>query len=151
MRLDKYLSEEFGSRSKAAAAIERGVVKVNGIVRAPSYEVKESDNVEISAEEISLECRIPIRLVHQVLYQLQEIQVLYEITPEDNKSHTAAYLPALDINQLNVALLLDRLDTYGSEDFKIDRDKEFRDQWMALVQAREEYYRSSSKILLKDL
>ena len=53
MRLDKYLSEKFGSRSKAAAAIERGVVKVNGIVRAPSYEVKESDNVEISAEEIS--------------------------------------------------------------------------------------------------
>ena len=52
---------------------------------------------------------------------------------------------------MNVALLLDRLDTYGSEDFKIDRDKEFRDQWMALVQAREEYYRSSSKILLKDL
>lgn len=49
MRLDKYLSEEFGSRSKAAAAIERGVVKVNGIVRAPSYEVKESDNVEISS------------------------------------------------------------------------------------------------------
>ena len=111
----------------------------------------EKDEKPYSAEEISLECRIPIRLVHQVLYQLQEIQVLYEITPEDNKSHTAAYLPALDINQLNVALLLDRLDTYGSEDFKIDRDKEFRDQWMALVQAREEYYRSSSKILLKDL
>ena len=111
----------------------------------------EKDEKPYTAEEISLECRIPIRLVHQVLYQLQEIHVLYEITPEDNKSNTAAYLPALDINQLNVALLLDRLDTYGSEDFKIDRDKEFRDQWSALLQAREEYYRSSSKILLKDL
>ena len=111
----------------------------------------EKDEKPYTAEEISLECRIPIRLVHQVLYQLQEIHVLYEITPEDNKSNTAAYLPALDIYQLNVALLLDRLDTYGSEDFKIDRDKEFRDQWSALLQAREEYYRSSSKILLKDL
>lgn len=35
----------------------------------------------------------------------------------------------MDINQLNVAVLLDRLDTYGSENFKIDKDEEFNDEW----------------------
>lgn len=104
-----------------------------------------------TAEEISLEHQIPIRLVNQVLYQLQEIHLLHEVVPEDPKSDTISYLPSMDINQLNVALLLDRLDTYGSEDFKVDREKEFLGQWAALIRAREEYYRSSSKILLKDL
>lgn len=53
MRLDKYLSEKFGSRSKAAAAIERGAVKVNGNQKAPSYEVKEGDDIQILDEEIT--------------------------------------------------------------------------------------------------
>ena len=56
-----------------------------------------------------------------------------------------------DINQLNVALLLDRLDTYGSEDFKVDKDEEFSEQWKVLLDSREEYYKKASKVLLKDL
>ena len=47
--------------------------------------------------------------------------------------------------------LLDKLDTHGSEDFKIDKDKEFHGQWETLMKAREEYFRSASRVLLKDL
>ena len=57
----------------------------------------------------------------------------------------------MDINQLTVALLLDKLDTHGSEDFKIDKDNEFNSQWEVLVKAREEYYEKAGTILLKDL
>lgn len=110
----------------------------------------EYNNKPYTAEQISLEHKIPIRLVHQILYQLQEIGLIHEVVT-DAKSDTVVYLPSIDINQLNVALLLDRLDTYGSEAFKVDKDKEFQEQWSALQTAREEYYKSSSKILLKDL
>lgn len=52
MRIDKYLSEKFSSRNRAAAAISKGLVLVNGICVSPSYEVKESDNITyLSAEE----------------------------------------------------------------------------------------------------
>ncbi len=51
MRLDKYLSEKFGSRNKAVAAIERGSVKVNGKVQPPSYAVKDDDDVQIAEEQ----------------------------------------------------------------------------------------------------
>lgn len=46
MRIDKYLTDKFGSRTKAAEAIEKGAVKVNGKAIAPSYSLKDDDNIE---------------------------------------------------------------------------------------------------------
>jgi len=52
MRIDKYLSDKFSSRTKAAEAIEKGLVLVNGKTVSPSYEVKEGDGIEfLQAEE----------------------------------------------------------------------------------------------------
>lgn len=45
MRIDKYLSDKYGSRSKAADAINQGLVLVNGNAVAPSYDVKETDAI----------------------------------------------------------------------------------------------------------
>ena len=59
-------------------------------------------------------------------------------------------LPSVDINRMNVSMLLSRLDAAGSEAFKIDRDR-YNVPWEALMTAREEYYESTGKILLKDL
>ncbi len=110
----------------------------------------ENNETPYTAEEISEEHRIPIRLTNQILYQLQEIHPIHEVVT-DQKSEDIAYQPSIDINQLNVALLLDRLDTYGSEDFKVDKDEEFSEQWKVLLDSREEYYKKASKVLLKDL
>jgi membrane protein len=52
---------------------------------------------------------------------------------------------------MNVALLFERIDQYGSENFKIDKEEEFSDEWKILERTREEYYERTSKILLKDL
>ena len=110
----------------------------------------EQDAQPYTAEEISEECQIPIRLTHETLYELQEINLLHEVVT-DEKSEDIAYQPSMDINKMNVALLLDKLDTHGSEDFKIDKENEFNSQWGALLKAREEYYKNASKVLLKDL
>lgn len=48
MRLDKYLAERFGSRTKAAAAISEGRVYVNGKKVTPSYEYSEDEPLEIN-------------------------------------------------------------------------------------------------------
>lgn len=81
---------------------------------------------------------------------MQEIDLIHEVVT-DQKSEDIGYQPSMDINQLNVAILLDRLDTYGSENFKIDKDEEFNDEWKVLTESREEYYKKASKVLLKDL
>ena len=51
MRIDKYLAESLGSRNKAATAIEKGYVKVNGKTVSVSYNVKENDKIEINTPE----------------------------------------------------------------------------------------------------
>lgn len=52
MRIDKYLSEKFGSRTKAAAAVRGGSVLVNGKKVDPSYNISETDDLQyIDAEE----------------------------------------------------------------------------------------------------
>jgi 23S rRNA (cytidine1920-2'-O)/16S rRNA (cytidine1409-2'-O)-methyltransferase len=45
MRIDKYLTEKYGSRTKAAQAIERGWVKVNGKQVSSSYDIKPQDEI----------------------------------------------------------------------------------------------------------
>ena len=51
MRLDKYLSKKFGSRTKAATAISKELVLVNGKSVQPSYEYRDGDKIEILAAE----------------------------------------------------------------------------------------------------
>lgn len=45
MRADKFFSERFGSRTKAAEAIENGFVLVNGKTILPKTEIQESDSI----------------------------------------------------------------------------------------------------------
>ena len=101
-----------------------------------------------TAEDLSEVCQIPIRLTQQMLYELQEVELLHEVVTDEEY---IAYQPSLDINQLSIAVLLDRLYTHGSEDFKVDREQEFGDEWKALLKARDEYYSSVRKVLVKDL
>ena len=47
MRIDKYLAEKLGSRTKAANAIQKGLVNVNGKPVSRCYEVKKGDEIEV--------------------------------------------------------------------------------------------------------
>lgn len=51
MRIDKFLAEKFGSRTKAANAVEKGLVKVNGKTVTCSYEVRQSDSITFEQAE----------------------------------------------------------------------------------------------------
>lgn len=102
-----------------------------------------------TAEELSKEHKIPIRLTKKLLYELQDMKLILE-TSHDEKSDETGYTPAIDINVLTVGMLLSRLDSTGSEAFKIDR-KHYSSSWDALIKAREEYLYRNNKILLKDL
>lgn len=109
----------------------------------------QTDEPPYTAETLSDEHKIPIRLTTTILYELQDLHLIHE-TPMENEDEEMGYLPAVDINRLNVGMLLNRLDEAGSEAFKIDRNRYYA-SWDTLINARMEYYESTSKVLLKDL
>ncbi len=47
MRADKFFAEKFGSRTKSAEAIEKGLILVNGKTIRPKDEIKEKDEIVI--------------------------------------------------------------------------------------------------------
>ena len=102
-----------------------------------------------TAESLSDEHKIPIRLTTTILYELQDLRMIYE-TLVEHEDEEMGYLPSVDINRMNVAMLLSRLDKAGSEAFKIDRNL-YNAPWETLKKAREDYYESTADVLLKDL
>ena len=102
-----------------------------------------------TADELSRMHRIPIRIVNEIIYELQDLELLYPVT-DDEKSDSPIYLPAEDTTRLTVREVLKRIDTDGSENFKIDHTGEYSHEWQALARAKEAYYQQS-EVLLKDL
>ncbi len=102
-----------------------------------------------TAESLAHKHDIPIRMTKQILYELVDLRLLYECNT--NKDELAFYLPAEDINHLNVAILMTRLDSAGNENFKIDKENKYDRPWQTLEEAKNNYYNDVSHVLLKDL
>ena len=94
--------------------------------------------------------KIPIRITTQILYSLTELGIISEVVI-GNDNRIIHYQPAIDINKISVGFLFDKIDRYGSENFKIDTEKLFHKEWRTLLKIREDMIRSNDKILLKDL
>ena len=103
----------------------------------------------LTAEEISVNYKIPTRLTHTILFYLCELNVINEIKDEEETSY---YQPALDINQITVGFLLSKIDTHGSENFKVDKEIEFQPEWEAILKSRHDMCCTENQsVLLKNL
>ncbi|MDD4720947.1 MAG: YihY/virulence factor BrkB family protein [Bacteroides sp.] len=110
----------------------------------------ERNEIPYTAKEISLEHEIPLRLIKETLYQLQEIGLIHEVL-SDKKSEDTSYQPSIDINKLTVGFLLDKIESFGSEDFKIDSANEFSNEWKTLIAVKDYRDSKAGEILVKDL
>lgn len=103
-----------------------------------------------TADELSDSYRIPIRVTTQVIYLLLELGIIIEVVfGEDER--IVYYQPALDVNQINVGFLLNKIDEHGSENFKIDTRTQFRHEWETLLKTRDGMIGVNGDVLLKDL
>lgn len=102
-----------------------------------------------TADEISSSYKIPTKLTSDIIYHLIEIGIIIE-TPSDNQL-VPAYVPAMDINQLSVGLLVDRSIRHGSEDFVIDTESKFCKEWKRIESITQKVVESERNMLIKDL
>jgi len=99
--------------------------------------------------EISQKLKMPIRLVHGILYDLVKSRVISETRIKGDREY--GYQPARDINSLTIKFVVDAIDLKGSNNIPVSHAKEFKALSEALEQFRHEMEVSPANRLLKDI
>lgn len=100
-------------------------------------------------DELGHDLGIPLRLLNQLVFDMVESGILAELATDDSKDR--AYQPAMDINQLDVDTLYQRLEKVGgdhliaTESDKLDKILKIHEH---LINGMKE---SPSNILIKDI
>lgn len=103
-----------------------------------------------TAEDLSRQYNIPIRLTKNILFELQDLQLIYEGIKEKGSDQDTCYLPGIDTNKMSLGLMLSKLDSKGFENFNINKELHPL-AWDAIIITKEQYLNRSNEILLKDL
>lgn len=102
----------------------------------------------LTSNQIAAENRIPIRLVNQILANLCDAGVLIEVFNETERNKS--YQPAIDIQQLSVALLFEKTDSFGAEHFLNNKNPILDDFW-SKTYADKLLNDKSNGLLVKDI
>lgn len=87
----------------------------------------ESQNPPLSPNQIAQEHKIPIRLVNQLLSGLVDAGVMVEVFNETSRIKT--YQPAIDINQLSITVLFEKVESFGAEHFLENKNQLLDEFW----------------------
>ena len=103
----------------------------------------------LSADEVSHELEIPVRLVRQILFELVEARVLSEVKLDDRE--TMAYQPARDIEDLTITNVLNQLNRRGVNWIPLDNTGDLEKLKGRLTQFQEGIEKSPANVPLKDI
>ncbi|MCU4155775.1 YihY/virulence factor BrkB family protein [Carboxylicivirga sp. A043] len=113
--------------------------------------VKRFDNEEepYDNQELSLELKLPVRLVNELLNQLIECKIISEIYYQG--AEDTFYQPASSISKLTVLKVINLVDHYGTTDFHYESSEHFDKMKDVLEQMNRRLDSSRTNKLLKDL
>ena len=103
----------------------------------------------LTATQISYTLEIPIRLVHQILYELVECGIAAETRTKEYKEF--AYQPARTIDVLTIKYVIDALEQRGANNIPVAQTKELKTLSETLQTFNDTIEKSSANKLLKDL
>jgi membrane protein len=103
----------------------------------------------ISAEMISVQLKIPVRLVRDIVQDLTVVGLVSMVLQDDGKERM--FQPAIDIHSLTVSTVLMRLDSKGLEQRGVIRNKEFEKVHEILAKFDKLMNKSDSNILIMNI
>ena len=103
----------------------------------------------LTASQISDELKIPVRLVREIIYELTETHIFVELTSDNPRERS--FQPAVDINQITVRMVLDRLEEKGSDHISPLKGKEYKGINEVLESFRKIMAESDKNLLVKDI
>jgi membrane protein len=102
-----------------------------------------------TSSQLSNELGIPVRLVRDIIYDLLEADMLVEASTDSPKEN--GYVPAMDINKIDIGLIFERLEITGEDRLMADKS-EHLDEFIGIQRSIYDIiHKSSSNKLLKDL
>jgi len=104
----------------------------------------------LTAEELREETGIPIRIVNDLLYKLIDARLLIEIST-DEKGGTSTFVPAESLDNLNLGVMIDRLEAQGRWQINLPVRQLMSDEWSKAIVQRMDYLRQSQSIRLESL
>ena len=92
----------------------------------------EADEAPLTAHQLSIRDHLPIRLVNRLLSRLVETGVLREVFVEDEEDRT--YQPALDTHKISVGMVIERIESQGTEFFLQQPSPEMETFWESYLE-----------------
>ncbi|MBL4656373.1 MAG: YihY/virulence factor BrkB family protein [Flavobacteriales bacterium] len=102
-----------------------------------------------TAIEISDVLETPIRVVRQILFDLQETHIISEIRTEEAK--TVQYQPAMAVNLISVKHIVDSMEDKGMAELPAASSKDLKALQEVMKYYRGEFETSQANLLLKDI
>lgn len=103
-----------------------------------------------TALQLKLATNIPIRITQDILYELIDMNFVSEISG-DEKGEVSVYQPAQDISRLSVGRLIDKYETNGKWELKLNMSETNHEKWNKIIAEHSAYLKKQRTILLKDL
>ena len=79
-----------------------------------------------------------------------DARLLIEIT-SDEKGEASQFVPAENVDNLSLGVMIDRLEACGRWKIDLPLDRHYNDNWARAFDMRRRYLKESRGILLKDL
>jgi len=109
----------------------------------------ENGDRPLTDSQISAKLEMPIRLVHNLLFDLVESGLVSEIKTQADKKF--AYQPARDINKMTIQSVLEALDQSGTDDIPVAKTKDYQALSDALQNFGEAMEKLPANKLLKNI
>jgi membrane protein len=103
----------------------------------------------LTDSQISRRLEIPVRLLHQILYELIATDLFIETKTNEDKKF--GYQPARDINGLTIKRILEAIEQHGVDTIPVARTDEFKILSESLEKFSEAIENSPANRLLKDI
>ena len=103
-----------------------------------------------TASELRQQTGVPIRVVNDLLYKLVTANLIIEVT-SDEKGESSKYVPSESLSNLNLGIMVDRLEAVGNWQMNLPVSQLMSDEWSKAIQLRKECLNKARNIKLENL